>query len=110
MQVGIKKDGNFESCTASKMNFSIKHFFSKYDQIRSKVWIWSHLLNKCLIETLFFLCGAGQLVTASKEFNNSKGVIDLVKIDQSKVVMTDELLHKCDMLERQLICYRIINS
>ena len=57
-----------------------------------------------------FLCGAGQLVTASKEFNNSKGVIDLVKIDQSKVVMTDELLHKCDMLERQLICYRIINS
>ena len=33
--------------TAQKMKFSIKDFFSKYDQIR-KLRIWSHLLKKSL--------------------------------------------------------------
>ena len=28
------------------MNFSIKDFFSKCDQIRRKVRVWSHLLKK----------------------------------------------------------------
>ena len=32
------------------MRFSIKDFFSKYDQIRSFLWIWSHLLKKSLME------------------------------------------------------------
>ena len=33
-----------------KWNFFIKDFFSKYDQIRSFLLIWSHLLKKSLIE------------------------------------------------------------
>ena len=32
------------------MKFSIKDFFSKCDQIRSFLRIWSHLLKKSLIE------------------------------------------------------------
>ena len=32
------------------MKFSIKNFFSKRDQIRSFLWIWSHLLKKSLME------------------------------------------------------------
>ena len=36
--------------TAQKMKFSIKDFFSKCDQIRRKLQIWSHLLNKFLME------------------------------------------------------------
>ena len=32
------------------MKFSIKDFFSKSDQIRSFLWIWSHLLKKSLME------------------------------------------------------------
>ena len=32
--------------TAQKMKFSIKDFFSKCDQIRRKLRIWSHLLKK----------------------------------------------------------------
>ena len=36
--------------TAQKMNFSIKDFFSKCDQIRRKWDIWSHLLKKSLME------------------------------------------------------------
>ena len=36
------------------MQFSIKNFFSKYDQISSFLWIWPHLLNKSLMETFIF--------------------------------------------------------
>ena len=35
--------------TAQKRKFSIEDFFSKYDQIRRKLWIWSHLLRKSLM-------------------------------------------------------------
>ena len=36
--------------TAQKMKFSVKDFFSKCDQIRRKLRIWSHLLKKSLLE------------------------------------------------------------
>ena len=36
------------------MKFSVKDFFSKCDQIRSKPLIWSHLLKKSLIENFIF--------------------------------------------------------
>ena len=36
------------------MKFSIKDFFSKCDQIRSKLLIWSHLLKKYLMENFIF--------------------------------------------------------
>ena len=36
------------------MKFSIKGFFSKCDQIRRKLWIWSHLLKKSLMENSIF--------------------------------------------------------
>ena len=42
------------SSTAQKMKFSIKGFFSKYDQIRRKLRIWSHLLKKSLMENFVF--------------------------------------------------------
>ena len=38
-----------KNITAQKMKFSIKDFFSKCDQIRRKLQIWSHLLKKSLI-------------------------------------------------------------
>ena len=37
-----------------KMKFSIEDFFSKCDQIRRKLGIWSHLLKKYLIENFIF--------------------------------------------------------
>ena len=37
------------------MKFSMKDFFSKCDQIRSFLWIWSHLLKKPLMEN-FIVC------------------------------------------------------
>ena len=38
--------------TAQNMKFSIKDFFSKFDQIRSLLQIWSHLLKKSLTKNV----------------------------------------------------------
>ena len=40
--------------TAQKNKFSIKGFFSKCDQILRNLRIWSHLLEKSLMENLIF--------------------------------------------------------
>ena len=40
--------------TAQKMKFSIKGLFSKCDQIRRKLRIWSHSLKKSLMENFIF--------------------------------------------------------
>ena len=50
------------SATAQKMKFSIKDYFSKCDQIRSFLRIWSHLLKKSLMENFTFcaVCSANE--------------------------------------------------
>ena len=61
------------------MKFSIKEFFSKCDQIRSFLLIWSHLLKKSLMET-FVQCNSNMvedefrlnLETYSKPYQTSK--------------------------------------
>ena len=42
------------SCTAEKIKFCIKDFLNKCDQIRRKLWIWSHLQKKSLMENIIF--------------------------------------------------------
>ena len=55
-RTGTRKAGAFIArYTAQKMKFSIKDFFSKCDQIRRKLRIWSHLLKKSLTEN-FISC------------------------------------------------------
>ena len=49
--------------TAQKMKFSNKDFFSKYDQIRSFLWICSHLLKKSFMENFIFCAVAVILVS-----------------------------------------------
>ena len=46
--------------TVQKMKFSINDFFSKFDQINSFLWFWSHLLKKSLIENFIF-CPVGMI-------------------------------------------------
>ena len=48
----IFKESNFD--TGQKMKFPIKDFFSKCDQIRSFLRIWSHLLKKSRMENFIF--------------------------------------------------------
>ena len=50
----IEKWSNIIDSTVLKMRFSMKDFFSKCDQIRRKLWIWSHLMKKSLMENLIF--------------------------------------------------------
>ena len=40
--------------TAQKMKFSITDFFSKCDQVRGKLRIWSHLLKKSVMKNFIF--------------------------------------------------------
>ena len=42
--------------TAQKMKFSVTDFFSKCDQVRSFLQIWSQLLKKSVMENFIFLC------------------------------------------------------
>ena len=53
-----QQDGHIPPCqtsyTAQKMKFSIKDVSSKCDQIRRKLRIWSHLLEKSLMENFIF--------------------------------------------------------
>ena len=51
---------NITSVTTQKIKFPIKDFFSKCDQIRRKLRIWSHLLKKSLTENFNFLCSVSQ--------------------------------------------------
>ena len=51
-----------------KIKFSIKDFFSKRDQIRSLLRIWSHLLKKHLTETSFVV----QWITTADLWGHSK--------------------------------------
>ena len=56
------------SITVLKMKFSIKNFFSKCDQIRRKLRIWSHLLKKSLTENFVFC--AVILINLAKFYQN----------------------------------------
>ena len=49
---------------AQKGKFSIKNFSSKCDQIHRKLRIWSHLLEKFLMENFIF-CAVGKLGSES---------------------------------------------
>ena len=49
------------------MQFSIKYFFSKFDQIPSFLQIWSHLLKKSLTENFAFCA-----VTETKQKKNQE--------------------------------------
>ena len=44
------------------MKFSIKDFFSKFDQVRKKLRIWSHLLRKSLMKNFIF-CAVYEFIT-----------------------------------------------
>ena len=48
--------------TAQKWEFSINDFFSKCDQMRSFLRIWSHLLKKSLME-YFIFCAVVVVIT-----------------------------------------------
>ena len=53
-RIGLELIKWFHICTVQKMYFFIQDYFSKCDQIRRSFPIWSHLLNKSLMENFIF--------------------------------------------------------
>ena len=56
------------------MNFTIKDFFNKRDQIRRKLRIWSHLPKKHLMEDFFF-CVQIIIKTSRKKESVARAVV-----------------------------------
>ena len=57
-KIQIKKKSSWSELvtyTAQKIKFTVKDFFSKCDQIRSFLQIWSHLLKKSLMVNYIFM-------------------------------------------------------
>ena len=54
MVCGMYAVQTYKADIALKVKFSIKDVFSKYDQIRRKLRIWSHLVKKSLMENFIF--------------------------------------------------------
>ena len=50
----VKVDNANDDDTGYKLKLSITDFFSKCDQVRKKLRIWSHLLKKSIMENFFF--------------------------------------------------------
>ena len=96
-----------DKATAQKMKFSIKDFFSKCDQIHTKLRIWSNLLKKswafcesslkCLAVTSFHkalhfgnwfslrLCEYWRSFCQLQFFNSQQNLILVILIDNSAV-------------------------
>ena len=64
---------------AQNAKFSITDFFSKCDQIRSFLRIWSHLLKKSLMENIIF-CAAKFFALKSGTFTQDMFTIPLKKL------------------------------
>ena len=77
--------------TAQKMKFSVKDFFSKCDQIRSFLPIWSHLLKKSLIKNFIF-CVVHGLFVLKMEISKMKYMTTFSDFEyQICVVVTDRV-------------------
>ena len=84
--------------TAQKMKFSIKDFFSKCDQIRSFLQIWSHLLKKSLMKNFIFCA----VIVESSEFYNCHLTFNLFSNNASFLytLKTSESLKFSDVFRR----------
>ena len=54
------KNTSHRAFTAQKMKFLIKDFFSKCHEIRRKLWIWSHLLKRSVMQNFIFCAKFGE--------------------------------------------------
>ena len=60
------------------MKFSTKNFYSKCDQIRWKLWIWSHLLKKPFMENFIFCAVNWRNVMKIKKLSDFLGSLGIL--------------------------------
>ena len=63
-----------EILNGKPMKFSITDFFSKFDQIRSFLWIWSHLLKK---SCCFIFCAVPAILSSVSKV---AGILKLLRL------------------------------
>ena len=104
MSYNSSEAGKISHC--KKKNFSNKDFFSKCNQIRRKLRIWSHLLKKSLLENFIFcavvllaICDTSYCFTLfdTEQYgsNNDSGVLLNLKLgkdfDENKLGIPEAL-------------------
>ena len=85
--------------TAQKMKFSIKDFFSKCDQIRRNLWIWSHLLKKSILENFIFCAVFIGEIATDRDYSGLLIVFLGVFFGPQKFI----IIHLIDYLLRRLV-------
>ena len=83
-------DFNLSIFTAQKLKFSVKDFFSKCDQIRSFLRIWSNLLKKSLIKNFIFcaVIHIPLILIHSLSFTHSRYICEL-NCKKNRYICTD---------------------
>ena len=72
------------------MKFFFKDFFSKCDQIRSFLRVWSHLLKKSLMKNIFCAVNTPENQSFSDDFSGYK----MGKLAKNKVILSlDETIY-----------------
>ena len=75
------------------MKFSIKNFFSKCNQIHSFPRIWSHLLNKSLMENFIF-CAVLLIFPSQYRLNDKSSVqVDFIDLVYQSGCLSVSLAH-----------------
>ena len=85
------------------MKFSIKNFFSKFDQTRSFLRIWSHLLKKSLMKNFIFCAVMVQWSEAAIRRCTIKQFCRVLKISQKKKLVHEPLLNKLAGLRPEIL-------
>ena len=88
--------------TTQIMKFSVKDFFSRYEQIRSFLRIWSHLLKKSLMEDFFFCAGYSFYLWASVP----SCYLNILKKLRKRVYRTVFLPHPRQNIKSLILIYR----
>ena len=88
------------------MKFSITDLFSKCDQIRRKLRIWSHLLKKFVMEIFFFFCsGLRQMDEWALEVGIMSGDFKL------RISLSDSFVFVCCVvLNKRMLCFYSMQS
>ena len=76
LEIGLKLKKNAKKVEGSlhkKIKFSMKYFFSKCDQIRRKLQIWSYLLKKFFMENFIFYPRMFRIIDRQIIFRNFWG-------------------------------------
>ena len=61
------------------MKFSIKDYFSQWNQIRKKLRIWSGLLKKSLMENFIFCAVIYLYIIQTERINNSVSTSEVMR-------------------------------